>query len=264
VSGLRRHYGVAEGAQSVHPIGNPISHSANATFGRIEVGALVEHAGPAHSITWEGREGEPRRLGMSTPFQSRAHNVAHMRTASVRPESELTTVGQHEEALSPVAGADVGGAEEVVLDGEAELLKVGLDLREASLEVVSDVLNDDDGGLDFAEDPCGVRPEVSRVGGAEAFAGLGEGLARVARRDEIHDSTPASAVEGCEVVPDRRRIQGLFFHAGHEDGRSEGVPLDVAHSSHPGEGGADSQFKPANPGTKSQTIHAPAHRITSW
>jgi hypothetical protein len=48
--------------------------------------------------------------------------------------------------------------------------------------------------------------------------------------DEIHCPTPRSAVEGCEIVPDRSAIQGRFFHPRHEDGRGKGVPLDVTDS----------------------------------
>jgi hypothetical protein len=46
----------------------------------------------------------------------------------------------------------------------------------------------------------------------------------------IHDSTPRIAVEGGNVIPYRRVIQGLVFHPRHESGRGEGLPLDVAHS----------------------------------
>jgi hypothetical protein len=51
-----------------------------------------------------------------------------------------------------------------------------------------------------------------------------------ARSEDIHASTPASAIEGFDVVPDRSLTQGLIRHPGHESGRSEGFPLDVTHS----------------------------------
>src|SRR5690606_9497480 len=66
---------------------------------------------------------------------------------------------------------------------------------------------------------------------------------------------------------DRRRIQGRLFHPGHEDGRSEGVPLDDTHNSQPGEGGAEAELQPTDPGTERKGVdgtnshvmrHAPA------
>lgn len=59
-------------------------------------------------------------------------------------------------------------------------------------------------------------------------AGPGEVLAGCPARDDIHLAAPRAAVEGGEVIPDRSAIQGLGFHPGHEDGRSEGFPFDVA------------------------------------
>jgi hypothetical protein len=49
-----------------------------------------------------------------------------------------------------------------------------------------------------------MRPEVSVVGVGLSLPGGAEGLAREARREKIHASTPASAIEGRKVVPDRR------------------------------------------------------------
>lgn len=58
-------------------------------------------------------------------------------------------------------------------------------------------------------------------------AGAGDVLAREAARDEIHDSTPRATIEGADVVPDRRLIQGLVFHPRHDRGRSVGFPFDI-------------------------------------
>ena len=73
-------------------------------------------------------------------------------------------------------------------------------------------------------------PEVPRVLRAPALARDGERLARIARSDDVHRAAPRAAVEGGNIVPDRRRIQGRVFHPRHEDGRGVGVPLDVTHS----------------------------------
>ena len=73
-------------------------------------------------------------------------------------------------------------------------------------------------------------PEVTRIVRPSAPSGDAERLARIARTDEIHRAAPRPAVEAGKVVPDRHLIQGLVFHPRHEDGRGEGVPLDVTHS----------------------------------
>lgn len=77
------------------------------------------------------------------------------------------------------------------------------------------------------------RPEVALVLGAAAFSGDGEGRTRKAGDDDLHVASPRASVQACEVVPDRSRIQGRFFHPSHEDGRREGVPLDVANGANP-------------------------------
>jgi hypothetical protein len=48
-----------------------------------------------------------------------------------------------------------------------------------------------------------MRPEVSAIVVGLSLPGCAEGLAGESRREEIHASTPASAVEGSKVVPDR-------------------------------------------------------------
>ncbi len=61
--------------------------------------------------------------------------------------------------------------------------------------------------------------------------------------DDIHASTPRFAVEGGNIVPDRRAIQGLVFHPCHESGRRIGVPLDVTDSSIVGDGDVEAEIE---------------------
>lgn len=126
--------------------------------------------------------------------------------------------------------ADVVRSEHTPLRIEPEVGKVGQDGVKSQGKVPWYVLEEDQRRLDLVDDPSNVRPEVPRVGLSGAVAGDGERLARVSRRDEIHDSAPRAAIEGREIVPDRRAIQGRVFHPGHEDGRGEGFPLDVANT----------------------------------
>lgn len=89
------------------------------------------------------------------------------------------------------------------------------------------VFQEDDAGSHLANDTGDVVPDPALVVGLLPTSGDAPGLAGKSRSDEIHDATPRSAVEGDNVIPDRRRIQGLFFHPRHERGRGVGFPFDV-------------------------------------
>ncbi len=100
------------------------------------------------------------------------------------------------------------------------------------------------------DNPADVRPQVAIVFVSSLLTSDGERLTRVPRRDEIHDSTPAAAVEGCEVVPDRSLIQPPLPHARRQDCGGIGFPLDVTDGAvGVSEGKAEAEFEPAAAGT---------------
>lgn len=74
--------------------------------------------------------------------------------------------------------------------------------------------------------------------------------------DDIHEAAPRSAVEGGNVVPDRRAIQGRVFHPCHERGRCVGFPLDVTHSSISWGGDMESEVKTSGSGAEGQPEQA--------
>lgn len=113
----------------------------------------------------------------------------------------------------------------------------------------ADVLEEAPLGPALHEDAADLGPLPSRIGGSEPPAGVGFPGARVARSDDIHASTPASAVEGVEIVPDRSAIQGRVLHPGHESGRGIGFPLDVTDSAISGQGDVQPEFEASSPGT---------------
>ena len=130
------------------------------------------------------------------------------------------------------------------------------DFGEAEAEMMGDVFEKDEGRLTFADDPGDMRPEVARVVGTPALARHAERLARIARRDDIHRAAPRSAVEGGNVVPDNSLIQGLVRHPRHESGRSEGFPLDMAHSSIPGQSEGEAEIDPTCAGAEGEAEEA--------
>jgi hypothetical protein len=63
------------------------------------------------------------------------------------------------------------------------------------------------------------------------LAGNREILTWPSRHDAIHCATPRAAVEGLEIVPDRRAIQLRLAHPRHESCRCVGFALNVTNSS---------------------------------
>jgi hypothetical protein len=71
-----------------------------------------------------------------------------------------------------------------------------------------------------------VRPEVSWVFGSEALAGCAEWLARVAAREDIHQSVKLSPRESLEIAPDRCVVQESRFSLCSQVRCGEGFDLD--------------------------------------
>lgn len=125
----------------------------------------------------------------------------------------------------------------------AQSAKVSGDVPKSQGDVAGDVFEEDPARPDFGDDPGDLGPEVPRVVGTPAISGQAEGLAGITGRDDMNAVAPRAAVEGSQIVPDRRWSQGLVFHPGHERGRRMGFPLDVTHSSVAGFGDMQSEVE---------------------
>jgi hypothetical protein len=126
--------------------------------------------------------------------------------------------GKDEQAFALVGRADFRRREEACRKLVAQADQSCGDFGEAEAEMMGDILEEDEGRLDLADDACDMRPEMARVVGTPAFARDGERLARIARSDDIHRAAPRAAVEGGNIVPDNSLIQGRVFHPRHESG----------------------------------------------
>ena len=166
--------------------------------------------------------------------------------------------GEDEEPLALVGRADFRRREEACRKAVAHADQSCGDFGEAEAEMMGDILEEDEGRFDLADDAGDMRPEVARVVGAPAFARDGERLARIARSDDVHRAAPRAAVEGGNVVPDRRRIQGRVFHPRHENGRGVGIPLDVTHSAISGACEVQPEVEPAGAGAEREAEEARA------
>ena len=122
--------------------------------------------------------------------------------------------------------------------------------------MMGDILEEHERRLNLADDAGDMGPEVARVIRAPAFARDGERLARIARSDDVHRAAPRAAVEGSNVVPDRRAIQGRVFHPRHESGCGVGFPFDMAHSSISGDGNGEPKVEPACSGAEGEAEEA--------
>jgi hypothetical protein len=130
------------------------------------------------------------------------------------------------------------------------------DFGEAEAEMMGDILEEDEGRFDLANDAGDMRPEVAWVVRTPALARNGERLARIARSDDVHRAAPRAAVEGSNVVPDNSLIQRRIFHPRHESGCGEGFPFDMAHSTISGNGDGESEVESARAGAEGQTEEA--------
>lgn len=162
----------------------------------------------------------------------------------------VLAVREDEEPLALVGRTDFRRREEACRKAVAHADQSSGDFGEAEAEMMGDVFKEDEGRLDLTDDAGDMRPEVARVVRALALACDGERLARIARSDDIHRAAPMAAVEACNVVPDRRWIQGRLFHPCHENGRGVGFPFDIAHSSISGDGNGEPEVEPACAGAE--------------
>ncbi len=130
------------------------------------------------------------------------------------------------------------------------------DFGEAEAEMMGDIFEEHEGRFDLADDAGDMRPEVARVVRAPALARDGERLARIARSDDVHRAAPWATVEGSNVVPDNRLIQGRVFHPRHESGCGVGFPFDMAHSTISGDGDGKPEIEPARAGAEGEAEEA--------
>jgi len=164
--------------------------------------------------------------------------------------------GEDEQPLALVGRADFRRCEEACRKLVAHADQSCGDFGEAEAEMMGDILEEHEGRFDLADDAGDMRPEVARVVRTPALARDRERLARIARSDDVHRTAPRSAVEGSNVVPDRRAIQGRVFHPRQESGCGVGFPFDMAHSTVSGNGDGEPEVEPARAGAEGEAEEA--------
>lgn len=157
--------------------------------------------------------------------------------------SAAVGVGQDEEPATPVACARFSRREQARFWRKAQADQLVEDLGQSQIDVALDVLEEHPLGSDLSDDAGGLRPEMAGIVRSASFAGDAEGLAGIAGSNEMNSAAPRAAVEGSQIVPDRRWIQRLVDHPGHERGRSVGFPFDETHSPIAGFGDVKTQVE---------------------
>ena len=161
-------------------------------------------------------------------------------------------VGQNEQPLPNVRRARFSRREQACLDAVAHALKLSGDVPKSQGQMAFDVFEKDPSRADFPHDPRDLGPQVAGVGFTAAMSGLAEGLAGITGRDDMNAAAPRSAVEGSQIVPYRRRSQGLVAHPRHESGRCMSFPLDVTHSAISGLGDMEAEGEAAVAGAEGE------------
>jgi len=142
-----------------------------------------------------------------------------------------------------MGGADFSRREQSRLNVVTQADQFSADFGKSQIEVAFDVFQEHPAGGDLSDDAADGWPEVARVLLASALSSEAERLTGISGSDEMNSAAPWAAVKGCEIVPYRRRSQGLVRHPRHESGRRMGFPLNVTHSSIPWLGDVKAEIK---------------------
>lgn len=207
-----------------------------------------------------------RKLSVAGVCQDRLAPVSESVAPGWFPQlsaSSLRAVGQDEQPLAPVRSADFLRRNESRRNAVAQAVKLADDLTCSQPQMAGDVLKEDMLGLTLSNDAGDVRPQVARVCSAKPLAGDGEGLARVARSEPIHDSTPRAAVEGSQIAPHRERSHEALRHRVRQDRHGEGFPLNAADDASAWKNELDGSVKAAASGAEGQDVEGTINHTVS-
>lgn len=163
---------------------------------------------------------------------------------------------KNEKPFAPMGRTDFRRSEEARRKPVAHADQSCGDFGKAEAEMMGDIFEEHERRLDLADDPGDMRPEMAGILGTETLPRQGERLARISRREDVHCAVPRAAVEGGNVVPDRRVIQGRIFHPRHEKCRGVGFPFDMAHSSISGQGNSEAKVDASCAGAEREAEEA--------
>lgn len=220
-----------------------------------------------HAADFRSSEGSPAALTAPRANFRRIASPSGFVGERLGSPSRAAGVGQEEDAVSPVRGADVARAEHAPFRIEPETGQRFENVAESctaiDAEEASDVFEEEPLGPGGVEDALDMRPQPPLIVSTETLAGDAVALAWHSRDDEIHRSAQRASVEGCQVAPNRRWSQGALFHASRQDRAGVCFPLHVSdgamRSAQSGESAGDTKVEPSSAGAEGE--HADGRKI---
>lgn len=91
-----------------------------------------------------------------------------------------------------------------------------------------DVFEENPSGLNFADDPSNVGPQMALVVFAPALSCMAERLARVSGKDGVDCSAQDAAIECCDIIPNRGGGEVSATLCGNDPLAGVFVPFDKA------------------------------------
>jgi hypothetical protein len=169
-------------------------------------------------------------------------------------QSRALAVGHDEDSLSLVARADFSRAEYSPRCIVTIFIQIAEYRGESQRNVSFDVFKEDSTWSNSSNCSAQKRPEVSWVIGSSSFTGGTERLARVAARDDVHQSVKLFCRERFNVRPDRCLIQFSRFHLCDQVRNGEGFDLHISDCSATRENSSESEINASVPGAKAEMI----------
>lgn len=167
-------------------------------------------------------------------------------------------MGQNEQSLPPHRVAGFGRAEYSDRNAAAQSLQSRDCDGKLSVGVPRHVLAEESISPAGVEDVDGAIKQPAVVEFSAALSGNAVALARVARSDDIHASTPSCAVEGSSVRPDRRRMKPPRFHRRDQACGCSCFPLHVTDAAHSLSamvvGELQAEFEASDPGADGEDV----------
>lgn len=118
--------------------------------------------------------------------------------------------------------------------------------------MAGDVFADENRCPCLIEQSGDVGPEMPGVVHTQSLTGHAEGLTGPRRSDAIHCATPASAVEGADVRPDRSLVKTPIFHARRQNEGCRNVDLHMADDASAWKHSGDGEVGAAGAGEEGQ------------
>lgn len=179
--------------------------------------------------------------------------------------SDVRALGQDEEPFAPHGVASFRRAEYSDRNAAAQSLQCWDSDSELPVGVPRDVLAEEGSSPALIVDVDGAVEKPAIVEFAAALSRNAVSLARIARSDDIHESTPCCAVEGSSVRPDRSRMKPPRFHRRDQARGGCGFPLHVADASDSLSaiivGEAQSEFEASDPGADGEDVDGSGFKV---